>query len=190
TALYLLREFGGAEELPSTADILNDAEPQVRREALRAIVKIGSDEAYRVLEQALAAADAPTRDAVMQSIGGMRDERAAGLFFYLLRHVDHRGPLAGVLVRAVESLGALRDPGAIAPLHDILYKGEWWSPRRSAALRSAAAAALARIGTSDAIAVLETAAAQGPRGVRIAARSSPPAAPQRQPPETGDHPRP
>ena len=60
------------------------------------------------------------------------------------------GPLAAVYLRAIESLGALRDPEAIEPLKEALYKGEWWAPRRSASAAPAAAAALARIGTPEA----------------------------------------
>jgi hypothetical protein len=171
TALYLLRELGGGDALPTVADILNEAEPQVRREALRSVLNIGSDEAYRILEQALGDADPRTRDAVMQAIRGVRDERAVPLFAHVLRHVDYRGPLATVYVRAVESLGALRDPAGVAPLRDVLYTNEWWAPLRTATLRAAAAAALARIGTPEAMAILEEAAAQGPRGVRAAART-------------------
>jgi PBS lyase HEAT-like repeat. len=74
-------------------------------------------------------------------------------------------------VRAIESLGALRDPAGVAPLRDALYKGEWWAPRRTAGLRTTAAAALARIGTADALAVLDQAVAEGSRGVRSAARA-------------------
>ena len=92
------------------------------------------------------------------------------MFAYILGHVDHRGALAPVYLRAIESLGALRDPGGIAPLRDALYKGEWWAPRRTAQLRGAAAAALGRIGTPEAFTVLEEAAAQGSRRIRAAAR--------------------
>ena len=80
----------------------------------------------------------------------MRDERATPLFAYILGHVDHRGPLRPVYLRAIESLGALRDPEAVEPLKAALYRGEWWAPRRTAHAAAAAAAALARIGTPDA----------------------------------------
>src|SRR5439155_173123 len=96
-----------------------------------------------------------SREAIMQSIGLVRDERAAPLFAYILGHIDHRGALAPVYLRAIESLGALRDPAGIAPLRDALYRGEWWAPRRTAALRGAVALALARIDTPESVAVLE-----------------------------------
>ncbi len=171
TAILLMRQFGGSEALPDLTELVDDTEPQVQREAVRAILNIGSDEAYRILEQALAGGTERTREAIMQSLMVQRDERATPMFAYIIRHVDHRGPLRSVYVRAIESLGALRDPEGVAPLKDALYKGEWWAPRRSAMLRGAAAAALARIGTPDALEVLERAVADGTRGVRNAARS-------------------
>jgi hypothetical protein len=171
TAIHLMRQFGGSESLPDLTELLDDNEPQVQREAVRAILNIGTDAAFRILEQALTGGTTRSRDAIMQSIGLVRDERATPLFAYILGHVDHRGALAPVYLRAIESLGALRDPAGIAPLHDALHKGEWWAPRRTAALRHAAAAALARIGTPEAVAVLEAAVSRGKRGVRAAARA-------------------
>jgi HEAT repeat protein len=76
-----------------------------------------------------------------------------------------------VYLRAIEALGSLRDPEGIPPLKEALYKGEWWAPRRNAQLRGAAAAALARIGSPEAVDILEQAVAGGTRGVRNAART-------------------
>jgi hypothetical protein len=171
TAIYLMREFGGSEALPDLTELLDDSEPQVQREAVRAILNVGTDAAYRILEQALGSGTARSREAIMQSIGLVRDERATPLFIYILVHVDHRGALAPIYLRAIESLGALRDPAGIAPLRDALYKGEWWAPRRTAAIRGAAAAALSRIGTPESLAVLEEAVAHGSRGIRAIARA-------------------
>jgi glutamine phosphoribosylpyrophosphate amidotransferase len=121
----------------------------------------------------------------MQSISLVRDERAAPLFAYILGHVDRRGTLAPVYLRAIESLGALRDPVGIEPLKVALYKGEWWAPRRTAALRTAVATALARISTPEALAVLEDAALNASRGIRSAARAQLAVARARQPATRG-----
>jgi hypothetical protein len=171
TAIQLMRQFGGSESLPDLTELLDDNEPQVQRDAVRAILTIGTDAAFKILEQALTSGTTRSRDAIMQSIGLVRDDRAAPLFAYILGHVDHRGQLATVYLRAIESLGALRDPAGIEALRAVLYRGEWWAPRRTASLRSAAAASLARIGTPEAFAVLEDAVAHGRRGVRSAARA-------------------
>jgi HEAT repeat protein len=170
TAIYLMREFGGSESLPDLTELLDDSEPQVQREAVRAILNIGTDAAYRILREALASGTERSREAIMQSISLVRDERATPLFIYILRHVDHRGPLATVYLRAIESLGALKDAESVAPINEALYKGEWWAPWRTSALRAAAAAALARIGTPEAMTALEEAASSRLRGVRAAAR--------------------
>jgi hypothetical protein len=171
TAIQLMRQFGGTESLPDLTELLDDNEPQVQREAVRAILNIGTDTAFKILQEALTNGTPRSRDAIMQSIGSVRDERATPLFVYILEHVDHRGTLGSVYVRAIESLGALRDPAGVEALRAALYKGEWWAPRRTAALRAAAAAALARIGTSEAWSVLDDAVATGRRGVRTAARA-------------------
>ena len=164
-----MREFGGTEALPDLTELLNDSEPRVQREAVRAILNIGTNRAFQVLAQALATGTPQSRDAIMQSIGLVRDERATPLFAYILRHVDHRR-LTSTYLHAIESLGALKDPEAVTPLKEALYKGEWWAPRRTATLRTAAATALTRVGTPEARTVLEEAAAIGPRGTRAAAR--------------------
>jgi len=170
TAILLLREFGGTEALPDLTELLNDSEPRVQREAVRAIVNIGTTRAFQVLGQALQRGTPQSREAIMQAASLVRDERATPLFAYMLRHVDHRR-LTSTYLHAVESLGTLKDPEAVAPLKEALYKGEWWAPRRTASLRGAAALALARIGTPEARTALEEAAALGPRGTRAASRT-------------------
>jgi HEAT repeat protein len=170
TAIYLMREFSGSDALPDLTELLDDNEPQVQREAVRAILKVGTTDAYRILEKALASGTGRSRDAIMQAISSVRDDRATPLFIYILRHVDHRGPLSTVYLRAIESLGALKDSEGVAPLTDALYKGEWWAPGRTRTLRAAAATALARIGSPEAVAALEQAASAGGRGVRAAVR--------------------
>jgi HEAT repeat protein len=185
TAIYLMREFGGTEALPDLTELLDDAEPLVQREAVRAILNIGTERAYRVLEQALAGGTPQSRDAIMQSLSAIRDERVTPLFAYILRHVGYRGPLAPVYLRAIEALGALRDPEGVAPLKEALYQGTWWAPRRTKALRTAAAAALLRIGTPDAQAVLEEAAAGAARNVRAIVRAQLAAARSRRQPRIG-----
>jgi hypothetical protein len=170
TAIYLLREFGGSDALPDLTELLDDNEPQVQREAVRAILNIGTDQSYQVLETALGSGTDRSREAIMQAVIGLRDERAAPLFSYIIQHVSHRGPLVEVYLRAIESLGALRDPEAVPTLKEALYRGEWWAPRRTTVLRSAAAESLARIGTPEAQSVLDDAASGGPRGVRMVVR--------------------
>ena len=171
TAVYLLRNFGGSDALPDLTELLADDEQQVQREAVRAILSIGTDQAFEVLQQALVSGTPTSREAIMQSLGAVRDERAAPLFAYILRNVDHRGQLRSVYLRAIEALAALKDPIGVPELQAALHRGEWWAPGRTRALRTAAAVALARMGTPEAAAILDEAARTGSRGVRRVARA-------------------
>jgi hypothetical protein len=172
TAIHLLREFGGTDALPDLTALLDDAEPHVQREAVRAILSIGTEDAYAELQRALATGTNQTREALTGALVSMRSERAIPLFEYIVRRIDRKGPLRGVYLRAVESLGALKAEQAIDLLRDALYSGEWWAPFRTAELRKTAATALRDIGTARAVAVLQEAAQSGPRGVRAAAKAA------------------
>jgi hypothetical protein len=171
TAIYLLREFGGSDALPDLTTLLDDTEPHVQREAVRAILAIGTEEAYAELQRALATGTNQTREVLTTALVAMRNERAIPLFEYIVRKIDRKGPLRSVYLRAVESLGALKAEGSVGLLEDALYSGEWWSPFRTAELRRAVATALSRIGTPEAERVLQEAAKSGPRGVRAAIRA-------------------
>ena len=51
TAGVLGQRIGGREALPELASMLDDADPEVQRESIRAIVQIGTEEAFAVLER-------------------------------------------------------------------------------------------------------------------------------------------
>jgi HEAT repeat protein len=171
TAIRLMREFGGSDALPDLTELMNDNAPQVQREAVLAILTIGSNAAYHILGQALTTGSQQSRDAILSALSASRDERAGPLWGYLLNNIDHRGPLQPIYVRAIETLGALRAPEGVSPLKDALYRGEWYAPGRTRMLRNAAAAALARVATPEAVAALEEAAEAAPRAVRAIAKT-------------------
>jgi HEAT repeat protein len=171
TAIDLLRVFGGDEALPELASMLGDADPQVQREAIRAIVQIGTQDAYAVLERALLAGTA-ARETLVQQLIGLREDKAAPLLCYVLKHTQPRGKLAKAHADIIDALGALKaHPESTRTLKHVLHRGDWWAPFKTAALREAAASALVRMGSPDAAAVLEEAARTGSRSVRRIARA-------------------
>lgn len=170
TAIHLLREFGGNAALPELAPLIEDKEPNVQREAIRAIVNIGTEEAFAILEQALARGNEQAREAITGALMSTRDERAIPLFGQILRTREYRRTLRSVYESAVETLGALGGPDAVEALKAALYDGEWWAPFRTSAIRALAADALAETGTPEAMNVLQEASVNGTRGVRSAAR--------------------
>jgi len=130
-----MRQFGGSDALPDLRELLDDNEPQcsvkrcARFSPSAPTAPIASRAGAHDRHDALAGSD----HAVDQPV---RDERAAPLFAYILGHVDRRGTLAPVYLRAIESLGALRDPAGIEPLKVALYKAN--GGPRGARLRSEA----------------------------------------------------
>jgi HEAT repeat protein len=177
-AIDLLRVFGGSDALPELASMLDDADPQVQRESIRAIVQIGTDEAFAVLQQALVGGSA-SRDTILQQLIGLRDDKAVPLLCYVLNHTSPRGKMRDVHAQIIDALGSLTvHPESTRTLRTILYRGEWWAPVRTATLRQAAASALRQIGRPETRARLEYAATLGSRGVRAAPRRYLPSAVQ------------
>ena len=169
-AIEVLQAVGGEGALGDLEALLADEDPHVQREALRAIIKIGSADAYALLEKALTAGGERAREAILHTIGSFNDERAAPLLVHILRHTTHKGAGEATYVSALEALGRSgADPRGIAALRDALYRGEWWAPLRTARLRAAAARALHGTASTAGDAVLEEASTAGPRGVRHAA---------------------
>ena len=172
-AIDLLRALGGDAALPDLRLMLDDSDSQVQREALRAIVQIGTNEAYQMLEQALKSGAAHTREAIMQALGAFRDEKAAPLFVYILNNSDYKGQNEGVYTQTIESLGKVAiDERSASTLKDILYRGEWWARSRNARIRAAAARALRNRGTASADRTLEEAAASAPGAIRKVAKAA------------------
>jgi HEAT repeat protein len=173
TAVELLRAFGGADALPDLASLLDDKEPAVQREALRAIVQIGTDEAYAALGQALRSSSVATRETMMRVLGSARDERAAPLFVYIIEHTEFRGSLESIYMSAIDALGKTGgEAESVAALRKVLYRDEWWRPFRTARMREAAARALRMMVSDAAKEALEEAASNGSRAVRRVARAA------------------
>jgi hypothetical protein len=182
-AIDLFRGLAGEAALPDLRQLLDDDDAQVQREALRAIVQIGTNDAYHMLEQALTSGAARTREAIMQALGAFRDEKAAPLFVYILNNTDYKGANEAAYTSTIESLGKVAvDDRSASVLKDVLYRGEWWARGRTTRLRTAAARALRSMGTPGADRTLEEAAATGPSAVRKIAKAAlaEPAPPRRQ----------
>ncbi len=172
-AIDLLRGLAGDAALPDLRVMLDDPDAQVQREALRAIIQVGTNEAYQMLEQALKSGAARTRDAIMQALGAFRDEKAAPLFVYILSNTDYKGQNEAAYTQTIESLGKVAlDERSSSTLKEILYRGEWWAPGRTARIRAAAARALRGMTTPSADRALEEAAASAPSAVRKIAKAS------------------
>lgn len=170
TAVLLLRELGGQEDLPDLARLLHDADARVQQEAIRTILAMATPDAYATLTDALRRAPPGRREAILRMLAAEHHSITVPALCYIVRHLGRRGGLVEVYQRVLEAIGGLgaADPDAAATLKEALYQGQWWAPRRTALIRTTAARALHRLGSPDARTVLQDAAATGPRGVRAA----------------------
>jgi HEAT repeat protein len=170
TAIEMLRMLGGQEALADLSAMLDDADPQVQRDAIRAIAQIGSDEAFAILQKALVVGTT-SGSRITQQLVSLREAKAVPLLCYVLDHSKPRGQFVDVHTQIIDALGALGPHAeSVKTLKAALYRGEWWAPRRTATLRRAAALALKRIASAEALDVLDTAAHNGSRRVRSAAQ--------------------
>ncbi len=170
TAVQLLRAFGGPEALADLEQLVNDTEPAVQRDAARAIIGFGIDESFQMLKRILETDKHRGRAAVVEELGSTRDQKAAPLFCYLVRHLEPRGALRATYMIAIGRLGVLGGADAVAALAEVLQKGWWWAPFRTREIRTEAAAALAQMRLPAAQEALADAAANGSFGVRSIAR--------------------
>jgi hypothetical protein len=166
TAIDLLRVFGGNDALRELAAMLRDDDPHVKQDSIRAIVQIGTHDAYSVLERACAA-DARTRGIVLAELVSLRDPRTIPPLCHALATSPVTAATVAQHEAIIDALASLRShPDSTAALRTALHRGTWWAPRRTARLRQAAAKALRRLGSPEARIVLEDAARTGDRGVR------------------------
>ncbi|MGE0814479.1 MAG: HEAT repeat domain-containing protein [Vicinamibacterales bacterium] len=174
TAIELVRAIGGSDSLALLMKLLDDEEIQVQREALRAIVQMGTDEGFERLREALTSGSERTREMITSSLTTLRDDRAAPLFAYIIRHGQWSGRFEKVYAGAIDALGALRvsDEMSLGALQTAAGAGEWWNPFRTKRLRTAAVRALRAIGTPEAVDVLETLASSGGYAAKGAARAA------------------
>jgi HEAT repeat protein len=170
-AVDMLRVFGGQEALGELASMLDDPDPQVQKESIRAIVQIGTTNAYAVLQRALVAEGA-SRDTILRELLDLKDDKTVPLLCYVVRQTEPEGKLYHVHANMIDAIGNLKaHADSVRTLRQALYRGKWWSPFRSSALRHRAALALRRLGTPDAKAALQEAVNGKSRGARRAARA-------------------
>ena len=171
-AIDLLRVFGGIEALPELASMLDDSDPQVQHESIRAIVQIATPPAYAVLETAIGAGGVRC-ERMLRELIELRDDRTIPVLCFALEHTRARGKLAPLHHSIVEALGMLSPHAeSIRALRRVLYAGDWWAPFRTSALRNAAARALRRTGSEEAGQILQEASEKGSAGIRGAARAA------------------
>jgi HEAT repeat protein len=158
----ILGEMGAeAEEAVShITGTLANPDPRVRLESVRALGKLGGEDAEMLLVGMLNDQDPEVRAAACRSVGALKVEKALKPLLQLLEEDEDED----VRVGALQALGQIGDPGAVPVIEKRALGGLFSRPGRD--VRIAAYRALAGIGTPKARNLLEKARSDRDREVR------------------------
>jgi len=158
----ILGEMGvEAEEAVShITGTLANPDPRVRLESVRALGKLGGEDAEMLLVGMLNDQDPEVRAAACRSVGVLKVEKALKPLLQLLEEDEEED----VRVGALQALGQIGDPGAVPVIEKRALGGLFSRPGRD--VRIAAYRALAGIGTPKARNLLEKARSDRDREVR------------------------
>ena len=156
-AVALLGALRSQESLAELTLLLQHDEIRVRREAIRAITKIGGKRAIEILLQAAGSGDPELQRQAILSLGAMRATVASSTLMATLKQKNWSQRGVDLKKDTIRALGEIRDPEAIPELLKIITKRHWLHKQLSNELRVAAAAALGDIAEESTRAALEKA---------------------------------
>lgn len=170
-AVRLAGEMQNAGTVADLAVLLGHEDGDLRREAAKALVRVGSPEAIEALVKALESpADGmPGHAAFCLGVAG--GHRALEVLVATVRRDNGRGD-PDVVREAVRALGRMGRPEAAPELARVLARRALLRRRRLRELQLAAVSALAKLPGEAAWTALEQAAGRGPAEVREAARQA------------------
>jgi len=157
-AVLLLGELRSQDSVMYLAPLLEHDELRVRSETIRALARIGGQQAIDTLLQAAAANDQGTRRQALLSLGAIRAASAIPTLLKLLEPSDRSRRSIDMKKEAIRALGEIRSSEAVAPLARILGERRLWRRALHDELRVVAAAALGEIADDNARAALGKAA--------------------------------
>jgi HEAT repeat protein len=170
-AVFILGQIGGAEAAEMLATVVRHPELRVRRAVVEALGNVPVEQRLTILGPQLQTTELGLLAATLGTLTRERDPRVATLILDRLRMRDvlNQGEVRALLLQALADL----EPAlAIPELEADLHRGGWLA-RRSYE-RTAAARVLARIGTPEALAVLERGLRSRADSVRRACRETMP----------------
>ena len=163
-AALLLGQIGGQSLVEPLAGLLQHEEPRVRREAASSLGKIGGPRAVSHLRKAVL--DPEVGTVAARVLGEIDRENTVAMF---TRRLSKAGILViddGPVREAISVLGEMEATEAVPFLSRILNQGLWFPLSKGDAVRTQAAQALRRIGTSEAIDAIRQASRSARRVVR------------------------
>lgn len=156
-AAFILGEIRHAQALERLPQLLGHEDVRVRREAIRAITRIGGRHAVGILLGIVQGEVQEMRRQALLALGAMKDPAAVPFLLKLIQRRDFWGREEELKKEAIRALGEIGSPAAIPGLTAALLQRRLWRRSRHDEVRAVAAWALGEIGSLEGVPALETA---------------------------------
>jgi HEAT repeat protein len=164
--VFALGQLGGEETGEPLALALQHADVRVRRAAVSALGQVPVHHRTPLLLRHLDTTDPATLTAVLAMLAREPDRRASAALMQRIAGADFESRPEEVRLALVSTLGELADAQTLPVLNGLLVAGGWFARRTPE--RDAAALALARIGTPEALDLLYAGLRARADAVRVA----------------------
>lgn len=146
--ILLLGEIRHQASLPSLVKMLGHPDTRVRREALRAITRIGGPQAGKILIRVVEKGDAHLGRLALMSMGTMDDDTVVEFLLKLAKgeRLEELELDENTRIDAIKSLGQIGSAAVIPTLIELLQTRKLWRRNEHEQIRIAAAKALGDIG--------------------------------------------
>ncbi|PLX86272.1 MAG: hypothetical protein C0617_01440 [Desulfuromonas sp.] len=171
-AVAMLGDIRDPQATPYLHPMLFHPEGRIRREALRALTKIGGLAAVGVLIQAMRGKDQDLRTRAIRALGALRNTAAVAPLRKLVGKPDPLSRHVEAKKAAVLALGEIGSEDAVPTLLGTLRRRKFWGRARNDELRAAAAFALGKLAAPRAAKGLKRASRDRAATVADAAKQS------------------
>jgi HEAT repeat protein len=145
-AVAILGELRAQTAVAHFHPLLGHLDVRVRREAIRALTRIGGNDAVEILLQIVQKGDPDLRPHALLSLGAMKNPAAVPTLLRIVGQPDPWVKMSEIKKEAIRALGEIGSAEAIPALLAILKRRKLWRRALFNELRAAAAISLGDIG--------------------------------------------
>lgn len=166
--LTILAEIKDKTTVTHISSVITHTELRVRKEAVRALTKIGGPQANKFLLTTLNDPEEEIVHLTARYLGSIKDTQAVPMLLKIIRKRNFWGQNNQSIKRAIKALGDIGAKESVPSLIKLFKKNVWFVKEKHDEIKVASASALKQIGTSEAIKTLITGTKSRRKTVRYA----------------------